>query len=56
MPKNRVITPLDWILAGILLAGACAAGYAIATRLGRMPLDEAETFAELRRWKDGFRA
>ena len=29
---------------------------AIATRLGRMPLDEAETFAELRRWKDGFRA
>ncbi|MCL7714412.1 hydroxyacylglutathione hydrolase [Stenotrophomonas mori] len=29
---------------------------AVAARLGRAPLDEAETFAELRRWKDGFRA
>lgn len=29
---------------------------AIAARLGRAPADETETFAELRRWKDGFRA
>lgn len=28
---------------------------AIAARLGRMPADRIETFAELRRWKDGFR-
>lgn len=28
----------------------------IAARLGRMPADRVETFAELRRWKDGFRA
>jgi hydroxyacylglutathione hydrolase len=29
---------------------------AIAARLGRMPADRIETFAELRRWKDGFRS
>jgi hydroxyacylglutathione hydrolase len=29
---------------------------AIARRLGREPADRIETFAELRRWKDGFRA
>jgi len=29
---------------------------AIAGRLGRQPHDRVETFAELRRWKDGFRA
>jgi hydroxyacylglutathione hydrolase len=29
---------------------------AIASRLGREPADRVETFAELRRWKDGFRA
>lgn len=29
---------------------------AVAARLGRAPADEVETFAELRRWKDGFRA
>lgn len=29
---------------------------AVATRLGHMPGDPVETFAELRRWKDGFRA
>ena len=29
---------------------------AVATRLGRAPSDRVETFAELRRWKDGFRA
>jgi hydroxyacylglutathione hydrolase len=29
---------------------------AIAARLGRQPRDRVETFAELRRWKDGFRA
>ena len=28
---------------------------AIAARLGRRPADRVETFAELRRWKDGFR-
>ncbi len=28
---------------------------AIAARLGRTPADRLETFAELRRWKDGFR-
>lgn len=29
---------------------------AVATRLGRAPRDEVEVFAELRRWKDDFRA
>ncbi|MFT4257907.1 MAG: hydroxyacylglutathione hydrolase [Pseudoxanthomonas sp.] len=29
---------------------------AVAARLGREPADRTETFAELRRWKDGFRA
>ena len=29
---------------------------AVAARLGRAPRDRVETFAELRRWKDGFRA
>ncbi len=29
---------------------------AVAERLGRAPRDAVETFAELRRWKDGFRA
>jgi hydroxyacylglutathione hydrolase len=29
---------------------------AIAARLGRAPSDRTEAFAELRRWKDGFRA
>lgn len=29
---------------------------AVAQRLGRVPADRVETFAELRRWKDGFRA
>lgn len=29
---------------------------AIGARLGRAPVDEVETFAELRLWKDGFRA
>ncbi len=29
---------------------------AIAGRLGREPVDRVETFAELRRWKDGFNA
>lgn len=28
---------------------------AVAERLGRAPIDELETFAELRHWKDGFR-
>lgn len=28
---------------------------AVASRLGRAPRDDVETFAELRRWKDGFR-
>ena len=29
---------------------------AVAARLGRVPTDRVETFAELRRWKDGFAA
>ncbi|GAB3732556.1 hydroxyacylglutathione hydrolase [Luteimonas pelagia] len=29
---------------------------AVAARLGRAPVDRVEVFAELRRWKDGFRA
>jgi len=29
---------------------------AVSARLGREPVDRVETFAELRRWKDGFRA
>lgn len=49
------------------LAGECAANpflrvdapalrAAVAGRLGREPRDRVEVFAELRRWKDGFRA
>lgn len=33
-----------------------AIGAAVTRRLGRQPADEVETFAELRRWKDQFRA
>lgn len=29
---------------------------AVTHRLGRAPIDRVETFAELRRWKDQFRA
>ena len=29
---------------------------AVAARLGRPTVDRVEAFAELRRWKDGFRA
>ena len=29
---------------------------ALTARLGREPADRVEAFAELRRWKDGFRA
>lgn len=35
---------------------APAVRHAIAQRLGREPADRVEAFAELRRWKDGFRA
>ena len=39
-----------------LRVDAPAIRQAIAHRLGREPMDRVETFAELRRWKDGFRA
>ena len=39
-----------------LRVDAPAIRQAIAARLGREPADRVETFAELRRWKDGFRA
>ena len=39
-----------------LRVDAAAIRTAVATRLGREPTDRVETFAELRRWKDGFRA
>ena len=39
-----------------LRVGEPAVKAAIAQRLGREPADKVETFAELRRWKDGFRA
>ncbi|WP_411834544.1 hydroxyacylglutathione hydrolase [Pseudoxanthomonas mexicana] len=39
-----------------LRTDAPAVQEAVAHRLGRMPRDRVETFAELRRWKDGFRA
>ena len=35
---------------------ATAVRASITARLGREPLDRVEAFAELRRWKDGFRA
>ena len=35
---------------------AAAVRQAVATRLGRAPADEVEVFAQLRHWKDGFRA
>lgn len=38
-----------------LRCDAPAVREAIATRLGRAAVDDIETFAELRRWKDGFR-
>ncbi len=37
-----------------LRVDAPAVRAAVAARLGRMPADRVETFAELRRWKDGF--
>ncbi|KGM55476.1 hydroxyacylglutathione hydrolase [Lysobacter daejeonensis GH1-9] len=39
-----------------LRTDAPAIGAAVARRLGREPHDAVETFAELRRWKDGFTA
>lgn len=39
-----------------LRVDAAAIGDSVAARLGREPRDRVETFAELRRWKDGFRA
>ena len=39
-----------------LRVDAPAIRQAVAARLGREPRDRLETFAELRRWKDGFRA
>lgn len=39
-----------------LRVGQPAVHAAIAKRLGREPADDVEAFAELRRWKDGFRA
>ncbi len=39
-----------------LRADAPAIRAAVASRLGRAPADRIETFAELRRWKDGFKA
>ncbi len=39
-----------------LRTGADAVRAAVAARLGRQAQDEVEVFAELRRWKDGFRA
>jgi len=39
-----------------LRVDAPAVHAAVATWLGREPADRVETFAELRRWKDGFRA
>ncbi len=39
-----------------LRVGSDAIRAAVAARLGRAPRDRVETFAELRRWKDGFRA
>jgi hydroxyacylglutathione hydrolase len=38
-----------------LRCDAPAVREAVATRLGRAPVDDIEAFAELRRWKDGFR-
>lgn len=39
-----------------LRCGQPAVQAVVARRLGRPPQNEVETFAELRRWKDGFRA
>jgi hydroxyacylglutathione hydrolase len=39
-----------------LRVDAPAVREAISRRLGRAPADRVEAFAELRRWKDGFRA
>ena len=39
-----------------LRVDATAIRKAVTARLGRQPVDRAEVFAELRRWKDGFRA
>jgi hydroxyacylglutathione hydrolase len=39
-----------------LRCGQTAVQAAVSARLGRPPADAVETFAELRRWKDGFRA
>ena len=39
-----------------LRVDATAIRRAVTARLGRQPVDRVEVFAELRRWKDGFRA
>jgi hydroxyacylglutathione hydrolase len=58
--RDRDAPTLPALLADELAANpflrvdAPAVRAAVAARLGRMPADRVETFAELRRWKDGF--
>ena len=60
--RNRCVPSLPSLLADelacnpFLRTGAAPLIAAVAARLGRAPQDEVEVFAELRRWKDGFRA
>jgi hydroxyacylglutathione hydrolase len=58
--RDRDAPTLPALLADELAANpflrvdAPAVRAAVAARLGRMPADRVETFAELRQWKDGF--
>ena len=47
---------LERAINPFLRVDAPAINQAVARRLGREPRDRVEVFAELRRWKDGFRA
>ncbi|MDG6349173.1 hydroxyacylglutathione hydrolase [Luteimonas sp. 8-5] len=60
--RERGLPTLPATIAGeraanpFLRVDSAAIQGAIAARLGRAPRDRVETFAELRRWKDGFSA
>src|SRR5690606_13383686 len=60
--RERGLPTLPATIAGeraanpFLRVDSAAIQGAVAGRLGREPRDRVETFAELRRWKDGFSA
>lgn len=55
MPTLPSTIALECATNPFLRCGSRAVQDAVAGRIGRAPVDRIETFAELRRWKDGFR-